>query len=291
MRITSFIAALSLLSAAAPALAQAEQETEQQQAESDEEDRNGGIPWQAEIYSNFTGWTQEELKTRQPWDLAHKCGGSLIAEGWVLTAAHCINQERIDKGYRVRLGAAYLDRGEGVTYLIDRMVVHADYDPKTKRNDIAMIHYVADDKTDENAEKVDIRAIPMYDGPPLGPGLPVTASGWGQLEEGANKGYQNEITIVELKIVDCARYPDYAGKVDANVMCAGAPDQDTCRGDSGGPLYVGEGENAVLVGVVSWGKGCYRENSAGVYTRIDRVNFRDWVARAMASDPSISELR
>ncbi|MEO7814059.1 MAG: trypsin-like serine protease, partial [Sphingomicrobium sp.] len=65
---------------------------------------------------------------------------------------------------------------------------------------------------------------------------------------------------------------------------------DTCTGDSGGPLVM-EIDKPLLVGVVNWGRGCYRENSAGVYLRIDRDHFRDWIDRAMAADPSISELR
>ena len=51
------------------------------------------------------------------------------------------------------------------------------------------------------------------------------------------------------------------------------------------------GDQPSLVGIVNFGFGCYRENSAGVYLRIDRDHFRDWVRRAMAADPSISELR
>jgi secreted trypsin-like serine protease len=67
-------------------------------------------------------------------------------------------------------------------------------------------------------------------------------------------------------------------------------DADTCTGDSGGPL-VTEGDHPQLVGVVNWGNGCYRPDSAGIYLRIDNEHFRDWIERAMAADSSIDELR
>ncbi len=66
-------------------------------------------------------------------------------------------------------------------------------------------------------------------------------------------------------------------------------DADTCTGDSGGPLVL-EGDHPVLVGVVNWGIGCYRPDSAGIYLRIDNEHFRDWIERAMKADPSVSEL-
>ncbi len=255
-----------------------------------EEEAPAGVPWQAQIYSNFTGWTEAELATRDEWDLAHRCGGSLIADGWVLTAAHCIDPAKVDKGYRVRLGALYLDSQEGVTYRIDRMVRHADYHQPTKVHDIALVHFVADDETDDSAAATPIEAIALYAGEPIGEGVEVNATGWGQLEAGKDKGFQSELTHVDLKTVECDAYPQYRGKTDDNMLCAGAPDQDTCTGDSGGPL-VSEGDEPVLVGVVSWGIGCYRGNSAGVYVRIDRDHYNDWIDRAMAADPSINTLR
>lgn len=249
-------------------------------------------PWQVEIYSNFTQWTADDLKAHKLWELPHRCGGSLIADHWVLTAAHCIDQQKVDKGYRVRLGTTDIDDNSGVTYRIDRMVMHGRYDAEHHLNDIALIHFVADDLTDRSKAR-SVERIRLYGTKSgedaLGAGIPVTVTGWGKTSAGDAGSLSATLLEADLQTLDCDSLPEYRGHVTNFMMCAGAPGKDSCQGDSGGPLILTYGE-PVLVGIVSWGVGCGGPGQPGVYVRIDRDHYLNWIRRAIAADPHVNAM-
>ena len=76
----------------------------------------------------------------------------------------------------------------------------------------------------------------------------------------------------------------YDGKITSGMLCAGYPKggKDSCGGDSGGPLVWHSAGGAILLGVVSFGKGCALDHKYGVYTRVS--SYRDWIDRVVASE-------
>jgi secreted trypsin-like serine protease len=244
-------------------------------------------PWQVQIYSNFKDWTSQELKIWKPWERAHHCGGSLIADQWVLTAAHCVTQEQVDRDYRVRMGTERIDDGTGVTYRIDRIVRHAGYDENSGVNDVELVHFVADAETANEKPIRPISTIRLYGtrpgDRPIGLDVPVTVVGWGQVAEKKADHFSPVLMVGDMTTVQCKVSPP-----SDTWLCAGEKGTDACKGDSGGPLIKTYGE-PVIVGIVSWGKGCGRTGEPGYYVRVDQ--YLDWIRRAMAAPPSVNSLR
>ena len=269
--------------------------------------RDTGAAWQAQIFypGRHPSWEDDLAKGTPLWQKQHYCGGTLIADDWVLTAAHCIDDGMVRAGYRVRLGAEDISKDDGIVYKIDRIVRHSQYSerkhpappaaplppPNMYANDIALIHIV-DDGPKKVRDPKQIHPIELYRGMAPASGVQVTGSGWGKTQP-VDQHAPNAILLkVDLQVMDvatCQRLPSYGPeRISDRVICAARKGQSTCRGDSGGPLTLTNG-TPKLVGVISWGKArCNGDGQPGVYTSV--VAYADWIRQAMALPASKSAL-
>ena len=202
------------------------------------------------------------------------CGGSILSERWILTAAHCVDDTSAQQ-LSIYAGSFDLHKG-GSLVPVGRIETHPNWRRRTFANDIALLELVDPlSLVAGKAESIDLAAsLPN-------PGMLVHASGWGRTSpRGARTHILRSVAvpIVDRRLCNSNQY--YRGKVLAGMFCAGIGEKDTCKGDSGGPVVDSlVSAQRAQVGIVSWGFGCGELNRPGVYT--DVSTYIDWILQVI----------
>ncbi|XP_075873963.1 chymotrypsin B-like [Nelusetta ayraudi] len=227
---------------------------------------------------------EEAVPHSWPWQVSlqqsngfHFCGGSLINENWVVTAAHC----NVRTYHNVIAGEH--NKGYGSSEAIQvlrpsRVFTHPSWNPSTINNDIALIKLSSPAKLGTNVSPVCLAESSDN----FAAGMSCVTSGWGLTRYNAANTPNNlqQASLPLLSNTQCKQH--WGSNISDKMICAGGAGATSCMGDSGGPLVCQKAGAWTLVGIVSWGSSYCSTSTPAVYARVTVL--RGWVDQILAAN-------
>nr|XP_025046119.1 serine protease 53-like [Pelodiscus sinensis] len=247
---------------------------------------------QQRVLNRIVGGTNAQ-RGEWPWQASlqlrgeHLCGGTLIGDKWILSAAHCFIGKDTTKdpaAWKVVLGRLQLSGGplQGVVRNVSQIITHEKYQDYTKGMDIALLRL---------AEPVpfgrDVAPICLpYPSHQFAFGSQCWATGWGRVMEDRTLPPPMPLKKVELDLLSAEtcncihsnlRQKELSSPARPGLICAGFQSGGVgpCQGDSGGPVVCSENGTWFQAGILSFSVGCARPHSPILITEV--TAYASWI--------------
>jgi hypothetical protein len=242
------------------------------------------------FYPFFTGTRKSQTKiiggtdasiSDFPWQIflisnAYRCGGSIIAQGWVVTAAHCIFNT-VGTTYPPSVisivAGSTNPTSSGTQYQVSEVIPHPNYNKTTFENDIALLR-VTGAISCTNCKPIKLMTAKNVSEGYTDPGKMAWITGWGITFAGATN-LPSILQKAQVPIVSNSTATIVWTTIPSTDIMAGYlnGNKDACSGDSGGPMSVYVNGEYKLAGIASWGsKQC---DTYGGYSRVSDFEF--WI--------------
>ncbi|GAB6030759.1 hypothetical protein CHUAL_007608 [Chamberlinius hualienensis] len=244
----------------------------------------GDWPWQVSVrVISFFGFSS-----------SHRCGGTIINENFVITAAHCVSNWKVNQ-LRVRAGehdfSSMKEPYPHTERNVQRRILHPKYNSRTYENDLALLRLSRSLTDQPNIAPICLPDFNDDDNVDLLDNQMATLTGWGRLSEGGKlPTILQQVNVPIIGHHECQNMFSKSGwkmKITESFLCAGyeSGGKDSCQGDSGGPLQLlADDKQWFLAGVISWGVSCAQPNLPGVCTKITK--FKPWIMETITANSS-----
>lgn len=215
------------------------------------------------------------------------CGGTLIDNNGVLTAAHCVDGTSAST-LQVTVGRTVLDSTQGQVRNVSRVFIHPNWNDNTFAYDAAVLKL-----SSPVSGIAPIKLATSSQNFLETPGRNATVAGWGntiaQPADGPSPGssFPQRMREAQVPIVSDAKAEQTydaiygpSGYIPPIQVAAGKTGKDTCQGDSGGPMFAKASGTFTQIGITSWGNGCGAPGYPGVYAEVNNSSIRSFITNA-----------